>query len=92
MLFAKEPAEALAAWAAGDRFPFPLLADPGLATFKSWRFYDDFEEMPLHGTFLLDAAGRVRWQDISFEPFTEIEWLLGESRRLLALPMTVGAK
>jgi len=89
---AAKAAESLAALDEGDRFPFPLLADPGLATFKSWRCYDDFEEMPLHGTFLLDAAGRVRWQDISFEPFTEIEWLLGESRRLLALPMTVGAK
>ena len=71
------------------RFPFPLLADPKLRVFKEWRCYDDFEDLPLHGTFLVDSAGNVRWQDISFEPFTELEWLLGESRRLLALPKPV---
>ena len=64
-----------------------MLADPQLTAFKAWRCHDDFEDMPLHGTFLVDAKGRVRWQDISYEPFTEIEWLLRESRRLLALPV-----
>ena len=68
-----------------DRPPFPLLADPELAAFKAWRCFDDFEGIPLHGTFLVDAAGKVRWQDVSFDPFTEIDWLLGESRRLLGL-------
>ena len=70
-----------------ERLPFPMLADPQLTAFKAWRCHDDFEDMPLHGTFLVDAKGRVRWQDISYEPFTEIEWLLRESRRLLALPV-----
>ncbi len=69
-----------------ERFPFPLLADPTLRVFKEWRCFDDFEDIPLHGTFLVDGAGNVRWQDISFEPFTEVEWLVSESRRLLALP------
>lgn len=79
--------------ALGDqKFSFPLLADPELAAFKAWRCYDDFEEMPLHGTFLVDAEGKVRWQDISFEPFTQIDWLLAESKRLLALPSNVGSK
>lgn len=83
---AEHAAESLAAMTDEERFPFPLLADPDLATFRAWRCYDDFEEMPLHGTFLVDAGGRVRWQDISYEPFTELEFLLTESRRLLALP------
>jgi hypothetical protein len=48
--------------------------------------------MPLHGTFLVDGDGRVRWSDVSFEPFTAIDWLLGESRRLLQLPHAVGGK
>lgn len=47
--------------------------------------------MPLHGTFLADGAGRVRWLDVSFEPFTEIEWLLAESKRLLGLSVAAGA-
>jgi peroxiredoxin len=66
-------------------YPFPLLADPNKAAFKKWRVYDDFESQPLHGTFLVDAAGRVRWQDISFNPFMDTSYLLHESRRLLKL-------
>ncbi|HEX6813942.1 MAG TPA: redoxin domain-containing protein [Planctomycetota bacterium] len=74
------------------KFAFPLLADPDLAAFKAWRCFDDFESMPLHGTFLVDGEGRVRWQDISFEPFTQVDWLLAESQRLLALPAGAGSK
>jgi len=74
---------------AADGFPFPILADASLATFKAYRAYDDFETMPLHGTFLIDADGLVRWQDISYQPFTNAKWLLAESKRLLALPRAV---
>jgi len=77
---------------AAERMPFPMLCDPNLKAFKRWRCYDDFERMTLHGTFLVDGKGRVRWQDISYEPFMEVEWLLQESRRLLALPVPVGAR
>ena len=66
-------------------YPFPVLADPELVHFKRYRSHDDFEDMPLHGTFLVDGRGRVRWQDISYEPFMDWEFLLGESRRLLGL-------
>ena len=78
--------------AAAEQMPFPMLCDPGLGAFRQWRCFDDFEDMSLHGLFLVDAAGRVRWQDISYEPFMELEWLLGESRRLLALPAPDGAR
>jgi peroxiredoxin/Flp pilus assembly protein TadD len=64
----------------------PLLADPELSAFKAWRCFDDFEQKPLHGTFLIDAAGRVRWQDISFEPFTDVAFLKDEAKRLLSQP------
>lgn len=74
------------------KFAFPLLADPDLVAFQAWQCFDDFERMPLHGTFLLDGDGKVRWQDISFEPFTKIEWLLTESKRLLALPAQAASK
>ncbi len=66
-------------------YPFPLLSDEPLAAFKSFRAFDDFENMPLHGTFLIDGQGLVRWQDISFEPFTDTKFLLAESKRLLGL-------
>jgi peroxiredoxin len=69
-----------------DGFSFPIVADPELTAFKAYRAYDDFEKQPLHGTFLIDGAGRVRWQDISSAPFDEVQWLLAEAKRLLALP------
>ncbi len=77
---------------AADGFTFPILADETLATFKAYRAFDDFETMPLHGTFLIDAEGFVRWQDISFQPFTQAKWLLGEAQRLLALPRAATPK
>ena len=40
----------------------------------------------MHGTYLIDGKGRIRWQDISYEPFMEAEFLLAESVRLLGLP------
>lgn len=63
--------------------PFPLLADPDLATFKAWRCHDDFEGKPLHGTFLVDGKGRLRWLDVGHNPFQDAKFLLGEARRLL---------
>jgi len=69
---------------ASSPFPFPLVSDASLKVFRQYRAYDDFEDQPLHGTFLIDRQGLVRWQDISHEPFTEVEFLLTESQRLLA--------
>ena len=62
-----------------------MRADPEMASFKAWRCWDDFEKVPLHGTFLVDAAGRIRWQEIAFTPFMDVAFFLAESRRLLAL-------
>ena len=66
-----------------DGFPFPLVADPKLKVFKDYRCFDDFEKLTLHGTFLVDEAGMVRWQDVSYEPFMNADFLLKEARRLL---------
>jgi peroxiredoxin len=63
-----------------------LLSDGEKQVFKSYRCWDDFENQPLHGTFLIDAKGQVRWQDIGFEPFNDPEFLLKETKRLLELP------
>jgi len=66
------------------KFPFPLVANPELDVFKAYRCYDDFENQTLHGTFLINPEGLVLWQDISYEPFMEAEFLLKEAKRLLA--------
>ena len=81
--------KSLAEMSPEDRFAFPLVADPEMTVFKEWRAFDDFENMALHGSFLVDRYGLVRWQDISYEPFNKPDWLLQECRRLLQQPRTV---
>lgn len=72
--------------AAEGAFPITLLTDEAKVAFKNYRCHDDFENRAMHGTFLIDARGRIRWQDIGAEPFTDARFLLKESRRLLGLP------
>ena len=64
-------------------FSFPLLSDADLTTFKAYRCFDDFESKPLHGTFIIDGNGKIRWQDISYEPFMDPQFVLDEGKRLL---------
>jgi peroxiredoxin len=78
-------AESLGDSSVKSLFEMRLLADPKLEVFKSYRCYDDFEQTPLHATFLLDAAGMIRWQDIGYEPFEDVDFLLAEAKRLLSL-------
>jgi peroxiredoxin len=65
-------------------FPFPLAADPSFSVFRQYRAFDDFEQIALHGTFLVDPKGFVRWQDIGHEPFNNPDFLIKETTRLLA--------
>ena len=85
-----EPLDSLSAsvakLSAKEPIGFPLAADPDLFVFKSYRAYDDFENMPLHGTFLIDAEGLLRWHDIGPEPFSDAKFLLGEAKRLMGRP------
>ncbi len=64
---------------------FPLYSDVSLSAFRAFDAYDDFESKPLHGTFLVDATGHIRWQHISYEPFMRPDFLLTEAQRLLKL-------
>jgi len=52
-----------------ERYPFPILADPELGRFKAWGAWDGYGGRPVHGTFVTDAAGKVRWQRTGTEPF-----------------------
>lgn len=63
-----------------------ILCDPEKRAFRAFRAYDDFEGDPLHGTVLLDGAGRIRWIDVGWKPFLDAAFLLAEAKRLLALP------
>jgi peroxiredoxin len=69
----------------GKTLEIPLHSDESLSSFKRYRCYDDFEQQPLHGTYLIDAKGRVLWQDISYEPFMDVDFALTEAKRQLNL-------
>ncbi len=66
-----------------ERFPFPLLSNKSLDVFKAYRCFDDFEDHPLHGTFLIDGDGKIIWHDIGFEPFLDPDFVITEGKRLL---------
>jgi len=65
------------------QFPFQLVSDASHDLFKRYHAFDDFEGTPLHGTFLIDAAGKIRWHDVGAEPFMNVDFLLRESNRVL---------
>jgi peroxiredoxin len=67
-----------------DPLHFDVLCDPDGKVFKQWQVWDSISDEALHGTFLVDGAGRILWRDISERPFEESEWLLAECKRLLA--------
>lgn len=66
-----------------DPMHMDVLCDPAGDTFKRWGAWDEFTDEALHGTFLVDAQGRILWQDIGTQPFMDSEFLLAESQRLL---------
>ncbi len=72
---------ALATYEEKGGFPIPLLSDAKLDIFKAYRCVD-FDNQPLHGTFLIDARGRVRSRRISDEPFNDPALVLTEAKRL----------
>jgi len=66
---------------------FPMkLVSADVATFRNYRAHDDFEQFPLHAVALVDAQQRLRWLDVSYQPFQDVKFLIDESKRLLALP------
>jgi peroxiredoxin/N-acetylneuraminic acid mutarotase len=75
----EELKDALVAYDGG--FPFPLLSDAKLDAFKAYRCVD-FSNKPLHGTFLIDAQGAVRWRQISDRPFNDPAFVLGQVKQL----------
>jgi peroxiredoxin len=78
--------EFLAKYKSGP-YPFLVLADDKYSAFEPYRVYDNFEKIPMHGTFLIDKDGYTRWFDVSFEPFMDVNFVLGEAKRLLNRPV-----
>jgi peroxiredoxin len=58
-----DPAPALRAWADQDGYAFGLLSDfwPHGAAARAYGVFDEVDGYARRGSFLLDAAGTVRW-------------------------------
>ena len=44
--------------------------------------WDEFEEVPLHATYLIDRDGNVRWYRVSADPFRDLDFLKTELVRV----------
>lgn len=64
--------------------PVRVLSDNGGDHDNARRFksYDDFEELELHSTILIDKKGRVHWAKFGGDPFEDVDFLLGELKRM----------
>jgi peroxiredoxin/tetratricopeptide (TPR) repeat protein len=62
-------------------FDVMLLSDKNHENARRFASYDDFEDMELHSTTLIDAQGRVRWKRSGGDPFGDVDFLLNEIKR-----------
>jgi peroxiredoxin len=77
----KDLNKALADYQKEGGFPIPLLSDAKLNIFKAYGCSKS-DKQPLHGTFLIDAQGRIRWRHISNSPFNDPAAVLTEGKQL----------
>ncbi len=59
-----------------------LLSDKSFDNARRYRSYDDFEEMELHSTILIDRKGRVHWARTGGEPFSKMDFLIKQLERM----------
>lgn len=68
-----------------------LLSDTDHANARRFTSYDDFEEMELHSTILIDTKGRVHWKRTGGDPFTDMDFLLQSLKRMNGKPAAAQA-
>jgi peroxiredoxin/tetratricopeptide (TPR) repeat protein len=61
-----------------------FLSDTAHENARRFSSYDDFEDMELHSTILIDKVGRVRWKRTGGQPFMNMDFLLTELKRINA--------
>jgi peroxiredoxin/tetratricopeptide (TPR) repeat protein len=62
--------------------PVRILSDDNHANAHRFHSYDDFEEMELHSTILIDKLGRVHWARNGGEPFSDMAFLTKQIERM----------
>jgi peroxiredoxin len=65
----------------GD-LPIRLLSDDHFANAHRFHSYDDFEEIELHSTILIDKQGRVYWARNGGDPFSDVSFLVKQLERM----------
>ncbi len=58
--------------------PIELLSDDHYSNARRFHSYDDFEEIELHSTILIDKLGRVYWARNGGEPFGDMAFLTNQ--------------
>lgn len=59
-----------------------FLSDTNHENARRFASYDDFEEIELHSTILIDKHGKVRWKRTGGDPFMDMDFLLKELKRV----------
>ncbi len=72
-----------------SRLPFPVLADPALDVFRSFGCGGSDS---LHGSFLIDGAGRVRWQHVADAPLRDVDRVLATLATFRSEPQSDGSR
>ena len=62
--------------ARGGAFSFPLLSDPEFLIHRQWGRYDENQQRPLTGVFVIDRAGQVAWSGKSPRPEDNLDRFL----------------
>ncbi|MGA3043402.1 MAG: redoxin domain-containing protein [Bryobacteraceae bacterium] len=65
----------------GD-LPARLLSDPDHSNARRFHSYDDFEDIELHSTILIDKKGRVYWARFGGDPFSDMTFLVKQVERM----------
>ncbi|HLK14481.1 MAG TPA: redoxin domain-containing protein [Fimbriimonadaceae bacterium] len=63
-----------------------LVSDRNHESARRFASYDDFENLELHSTILLDSAGNVRWKRTGGDPFSDVDFLLKQIDHVNATP------
>jgi peroxiredoxin len=65
----------------GD-LPMRVLSDDKFENARRFHSYDDFEDIELHSTILIDTKGRVYWARVGGDPFSDTAFLMKQLERM----------
>jgi peroxiredoxin len=68
--------------AASSSLAMTIASDTGFENARRFKSYDDFEEMGIHSTILIDKDGRVYWAKHGGAPFDDFGFLTDQLQRM----------